>query len=378
MLEVRGARTRSQMSILPILFSTTPTKEPWYWATADAVVAVLLLLNVLLLVVVHGREVREGVRARRTARFRASFEQTLAELRSERLDEARLQRELRGLNELERPIAARMLTEDLRTASADGRSRICTALREIGGIDLMLRSARRLMPWRRALAVRTLGLVGAEEAVPELITRLSDRSRYVREAAVRALGRIEDERALPALAYLFANPGRVAPGLVYEALIAFRDSSAQVFRDGLHSPDEHVRVASVFGVASLEPEVSRARLERMLADGSAAVRTAAAEMLGRIGGAQVTDDLTRATRDEQPSVRRAAVSALGAYDDWKSLQLALDALDDPDRDTALRAGEALVRLSRQPNVGTEAAAATAANASWPVEAARLLSALETR
>ena len=67
-------------------------------------------------------------------------------------------------------------------------------LREVGAVDLLVRSTASRMPWRRALAVRTLGWAGAEETMPLLIERIGDRSRYVREAAVRALGRIGDRR----------------------------------------------------------------------------------------------------------------------------------------------------------------------------------------
>jgi HEAT repeat protein len=365
--------------LLALLPAALLTEQTWLWVVADTVVGVLLVLNVLLFVAVHGREVRQRLRGRRAARFEARFGATLAELRAERPDEARLRRQLRGLDRLERPIAARMLADQLRTASAEQRKRIRGVLREIGGIDLIVRSTRRLTPWRRALAIRTLGLVGAEEAVPALIPHLADRSRNVREATVRALGQIGDERAVPALAEVFAKPGSVAPGLPYEALISIGPASAHVFREGLGSPDEYVRVAAVFGVAAvLEPQDSRPPLEAMLSDDAGRVRAATAEMLGRLGGRRVPDELTRAARDEQFSVRRAAVSALGNYDDPQSVQLALNSLDDADRETALRAGETLVRLARRPNLGGAATAAIATNHSWPLETARRLASLEAQ
>ena len=341
-------------------------KEPWLWGTADAVVAALLLLNVLLLVWVHLREVRERHRRGRAARFEASFIATLAEVRSERPDEASLRRQLENLDRFERPIAARMVIEELRAAPADRRARILEALRQIGAIDAMLRSTRRRIPWRRALAVRTLGLTGAEEAVPTLIARLTDRSRYVREAAVRALGRIRDERAVPALGELFAEPQAAAPGLVYEALLAIGGSAALVFEEGLDARNEHVRVAALYGLASLlDRDRASAQAARMLDDDAAAVRAAAAEVLGRLGGRSVPTALERATRDEQYTVRRAAVSALSGYDEPRAVRLAVEALDDPDRDTAVRAGETIVRLGD-----------IAAIDDWPLERARMLASLE--
>jgi HEAT repeat protein len=365
------------MTVLGVLATTEPGKQPWFWGVADVVVGVLLALNLLLFVVVHARRLRQSSREQRAKRFRARFEQLLAEQGPGRgSDSDSVRGQLSSLNELERPIAGSIMIERLKVASSEERALTLEWLRRVGAIEALLRSLRRWAPWRRALAIRTLGLTGAEEAVPALIERLSDRSRHVREAAVRALGRIGDTRALPALARLYVEPGRVAAGIVYEALLAFGSASAQVFSEGLHSPNEHVRVPSVFGASLvLDPPVARSRLERMLGDESASVRAAAAEMLGRIGGDAVPEELARVSRDEERSVRRAAVSALGSYDDPKAARLALSALDDPDRDTVVRAGETLVRLSRLPSVGSIANAAVADGHAWPIERARILASL---
>jgi HEAT repeat protein len=365
------------MCRLCVLGFTEPGRQVWFWAVADVIVGALLLLNVLLLVFVHVRRVRQSARARRATRFRTHFERLLAEQgpgKSAAADSVRQQ--LRHLNGLERPLAFSMVIERLREVSPEERKQTLEWLREVGAVDTLLRSVRRWAPWRRALAIRVLGLAGAEEAVPALIERLSDRSRYVREAAARALGRVGDPRGLPPLAQLFAQPGRVSAGIVYEALLAFGSRSKQVFGEGLRSPDEHVRVPSVYGLGTVDPERARLGLGALLVDNSAGVRAAAAEMLGRIGGTEVGEELARATRDEERGVRRAAVSALARFDDPHALQLALSALDDPDRDTAVRAGEAIVELSRLPVVGASARDAAGKGQAWPLERARILASLE--
>ena len=123
-----------------------------------------------------------------------------------------LRTEIGRFDELERPIAATMLIERMKPASEEERCETLAVLREAGAVDSLARSTARGLPWRRALAIRTLGWIGAEETVPILIERLSDRNRHVRESAVRALGRIGDSVALPSLAELFRSPGRVGPG----------------------------------------------------------------------------------------------------------------------------------------------------------------------
>jgi HEAT repeat protein len=185
-----------------------------------------------------------------------------------------------------------------------------------------------------------------------------------------------DERALPPLADLFLNPGRAGAGIVYEALLALGDASVPVFREGLSSAEESVRVTSCFGIAAaVEPEAARPELERMLADPAGEVRAAASETLGRIPGATAPGALVQATRDDAPSVRRAAVSALGSYDDSRSLPFLLAALDDPERDVALRAGESLVRLGRLRAAGAQARAAMDETEAWPLETALVLDSL---
>jgi HEAT repeat protein len=176
---------------------------------------------------------------------------------------------------------------------------------------------------------------------------------------------------LPPLGELFRAPGRVGQGIVYDALIALGPQVEPVFAGALHSEVETVRIASCFGVAALaEPEAARRLLEATLSDPSAAVRGAAAECLGHVGGPFVPKGLARATRDDEPTVRGAAVGALGSYDDPDAVELAQNALLDPNWMTAVRAGESLVRLSRLPGAGEAAEQAVRRRrAEWPVERA---------
>ena len=207
-----------------------------------------------------------------------------------------------------------------------------------------------------------------------LIERVGDRSRFVRESAVRALGRVGDPQVLPLLGELFRAPGRVPSGVVYDALVSFGAAAEPTFAGALRSEHDSVRVASCFGVAAVsEPEQARAELAPLLADASAAVRAAAAEALGQVGGSSLPAALARASRDEVATVRVAAIRALAAYDDPQAVELALNALLDPDRDTAVTAGESLVRLAHRP--ATAAAAEDAIGRSgqaWPVERALVM------
>jgi HEAT repeat protein len=367
------------MAIAAQLAGLAEAKQPWFWASAAIVVLVLLVLNILIIAAVHARRLRQFFRGRRESRFDARAEEILGELDpvARTHDPQWLGAQVRKFNELERPIAATRLIERMGPASEEERAHVLEVLREAGVIDVLVHSTRRWMPWRRALAIRTLGWIGAAEAVPALLDRLSDRNRYVREAAVRALGRLGDPTALGRLAGLFRTPGPVGTGVVYDALTSLGPEAAPVFAHGLGSPVESVRIASCFGVAAVSAgEDARRGLETLLADEAAPVRAAAAEASGLVGGDAVSEALARASRDDEPTVRRAAVSALGSYDDPRAVELASAALVDPDREVAIRAAESLVRLSRLDRAGTPAAQALQGpEPPWPVQRALTLDSL---
>lgn len=343
-----------------MLVGLAEAKQPWFWQSAVAIAGTLLAGNLLVLISVYVHGAVQAMHRRRDVRIRAHVEELLADPESRRLIDA-----VARFNRPERQVAAFVLIERLDGATDDERARLLAAIRDAGAVDRVVRATRRRLPWRRALAIRTLGRIDAPEAVPALIARLSDRSRYVRECAVRALGRTRDPRGLPLLGDRFRTPGSVGAGVVYDALVTYGPSAEPIFAGALRSELVAVRVASCFGVAALsEPEQARTLLEPLLSDPSARVRAAAAESIGRFGGSVVPESLARASRDGEPAVRTAAAGALGSFDDPRAVELLSNALLDPDWDTVVRAGESLVRLGRP-------------DGPWPVERARILASLGT-
>src|SRR5262249_48249234 len=123
-------------------------QQPWLWETAGAVALTLLLLNVLLAVAVHGRRLRQSLRARRAKEFHGRVERILAELEpATRIRDPDWQhQQIARLDELERPIAATMLIERLKPESQDEREQTLEALRAAGAIELIVRSTERRMP----------------------------------------------------------------------------------------------------------------------------------------------------------------------------------------------------------------------------------------
>jgi HEAT repeat protein len=320
------------------VLGTTAADSAWFSQIAVVVSASLLALNLFLVLAIALHRLRERRLAHRRFAFEADSEELLAELNAE--------------------------------TSVHGAA-------YLRAMNLLAAGGRRWIPWHRANAVAVLGRLGDDEAVPLLVRRLSDRNRRVREAAVRALGRIGDDQALEPLARLFAAPGRVGAGVVHTALVAFVGRAEPVFAAGLESEIDSVRIDSCFGIAALAaPETARQLVTPLLDDDARSVRAAAAEALATLPGRDLPEGLARAARDPDAPTRGAAVLALGACENWRAVELAIAALDDPDRDVARLAGETLVRLSNYPVTSTAAHGALATNSlTWPVERAVILDAI---
>jgi HEAT repeat protein len=354
-----GVALDHRLRVLAIL-AVAGANDPWFWGVADAVALGLLLLTLLVVVALIVRRVRLGRRARREQAFRGRIDEVFAELdpRTSRRDREWLGEQIAAFDGFERPLAALALVERMKPVADEERAHALAVLREVGTIELLVRACRGRMPWRRAGAIGRLGWIRAADTVPVVMQRVGDRNRHVRESAVRALGQMRGSRAIGLLCDLFRSPGPVGEGVVYDALISYGRAAEPVFVGALGSSIESVRVASCFGVAATaEHDAARRVLEQLLDDESSAVRVAAADALAQVGTGAIPDALVRAARDEVPTVRSAATRALGSYDDACAVDLGLEALRDPDRDTAVGAGEALVRLSRRPAAGPSARAA---------------------
>ena len=123
-------------------------------------------------------------------------------------------------------------------------------------------------------------------------------------------------------------------------------------------------IAAVHGVAVY-------RLAGVLAsDSDARVRTAAAASIGIVGGGNAPVELVGATVDPDVNVRRAAVKALGSFDDPTAGGTLDERLEDDDREVAIRAAEAPVALTRRSRAAEAARARLESSSAWAVEYAR--------
>jgi HEAT repeat protein len=338
----------------------------WVVAVALAVVVVLLAI----VVVRHLQWVRrDRLRERAGRQLEPLFSRFL-----ESGDHGRLAEELRPvflhLDAAERPVAAVLVTDLMQQASPSQREVLRGELERAGIVELGERGTRRRSPWRRALACEALGKIGSELAVPALLERLQDRRPEVRMAAVRALGDIGSDEAIPALSKAFLESRAAPTNVVANALRRIGGESAPTFERGIAAEDPFVRISSCFGLAGLAGQYGAAAvsLARVLdSDPDVRVRAAAAAALGLVGGGGAPSELIGATTDADVLVRRSAVKALGSFDDPASGKTLVECAENDDRETALRAAEALVALARRPRAASEVGALLESSSSWAIE-----------
>lgn len=341
----------------------------WVLGAAAATIVILISIGVTR----HFQSVRAD---RRREHVRGALEPVFARF-FETADRARLAGELRPafmrMDAAERPVAAVLVANLMQEASLSQKEQLRNALEQSGIVELGHRGTQRFSPWRRALACEMLGKIGANRSAPVLLERLADRRPEVRVAAVRALGDIGSAEAVPALTDAFLER-RVAPtNVVNDALRRIGGESASAFERGVLSPDPVVRLSSCFGLSGIAESHAGCvhRLAEVLAsDSDAQVRAAAAGALGIVGGGDAPAALLRATADQEVFVRRAAVKALGRFDDPTSGETLHERTEDDDREVALRAAEALVALAARPRAARAARALLDSSSAWAVEYAR--------
>ena len=169
--------------------------------------------------------------------------------------------------------------------------------------------------WRRAEAVRALGLIEDSAALHTVIGALEDNHEEVRAAAVDSLGRLRDARAVTPLLDRLPDESRHQRVRVIDALRQIGAPVAEPLLIGLRA-----RPALLVHVADLVPAVC---------------------------GGNAADDLLQWTSNEEPEVRAAALLALGRLGlDDLSYYHALKALGDEDARVRAMAARALGRSGR--------------------------------
>ncbi|MBI5203202.1 MAG: HEAT repeat domain-containing protein [Elusimicrobia bacterium] len=211
-----------------------------------------------------------------------------------------------------------------------------------------------------------------------------------------ALRREADARAPKSTALQAALASREAGPRAQAAAAMGRAGSklyAPALRRTLRDPDAPVRYEAAFALGQLwidEPEPAAPEIAADLipaaADSEPAVKAAAIEALGKLGGKDFEPRLASWTADPEAMVRREAVTALfrlrylkrmDAYS-TTTVRALIDAFDDPDAETRWRAVDAFSRFPEPSAAADLARAAEDESANVRLFALRSLAQLETK
>jgi HEAT repeat protein len=236
----------------------------------------------------------------------------------------------------------------LLTALGDANERVrataATVLGWIGGKEAVARLREALDDAEarvRLAAVKALGRIGDAAAVQDLLRALGDADADVREAAAWALGQIGDAAAVEGLLEALGDSEWQVRWAAAWALEQIRDAAAA---PGPQRAPGYAEVG-LYVVAwnGLMQIRDKKGLLEALGDADAAVRRAAATVLGWIGGKEAVEGLLRAMGDADAGVRQAAAAALGRIGDAAAPEL-LRALGDAESDVRQAAAAALGQI----------------------------------
>ncbi len=194
--------------------------------------------------------------------------------------------------------------------------------------------------------VDALGAVGAPETGGIAVELLGHREPAVRGAALTTLAGFDPDTFLLLLSGLPPDPHWQVRADLARAL-ARADPGAAAYRLSLLLDDEDRRVvpAVLRALAEVRAPGLGAVLLNHLSDGNAAVRGAAARLLGGAGDGRAVEFLAGAYRDGSnaaaPAVRAAAVDALARLGGGPAVETLREALDDLDWAVRVRAAAAL-------------------------------------
>lgn len=164
--------------------------------------------------------------------------------------------------------------------------------------DVLLKQLKSDDPWERREALEELGRAGKDDAIPYLVSGLSDENPGVQQASVDALISI-------------GNPTVV-------------NSVTPLLRDDKNAPLRNMAVEVLGQVGSRDLD----SISHLLKDPDPDIRRFAADIVGTIGDKRGVPALIAALRDENPNVRSSSANSLGMMGDHDAIMPLINSLKE--------------------------------------------------
>ena len=185
----------------------------------------------------------------------------------------------------------------------------------------------------RLAATTALGELGLPQALPALLTALTDSKDDIRVAAIRGLSKTNEPCVIPPMICLSLT-GSAHRALIIEGIgkMEATDESVKVLTKCAKDDYDAFAAASLTCLAEHAPENPRVQkvVTKSLSHESPSVRMRAAEAVGRLGVKRSAEDLVKCLKDADPAVRRATAQSLGRLGHPGSVKPLLNRLKDDD------------------------------------------------
>jgi HEAT repeat protein/Na+-transporting methylmalonyl-CoA/oxaloacetate decarboxylase gamma subunit len=237
-----------------------------------------------------------------------------------------------------------------------GRERARQALEEYGfvarqsAIMLQGRDA-----WERSSAARVLGQIGSPASLTSLVEALHDNDSIVRNQAVTSLGQLKQPAAIGALLDIARRHSDIPPNLLSQSLSAcsvdslgYLDSLSIDLNEphtGADGEPQDLEPLSVEALPMGDDDDAMLGLLTKLESSDVKERAQVARELGMHQSQRAVSALCEtAQHDTDPSVRSAAVTALGSIDHQSVFAPVLVALNDETREVRAAAARTMSGL----------------------------------
>jgi len=253
------------------------------------------------------------------------------------------------------PILSAILTDE---ENQDIESEVLTALALIGGEGekVLIQRLTQSTPRERRRAATALGLSHGVAARKALAQAMNDKAEDVRVAAIYSLGKQDAVKYIDIMLRFLKDSDPEMRCAVIDVTVALsaNQDNADIMREKLvpllSDPNPIVRAATLKALSGIEdiPQETFVLIRQCLSDSYSAIISAASILLARLGDHTILLTLLQILSNQERDVilRSQVATALGILGDMEALHILTWAVRDEDQSVRLAALNALMQLEK--------------------------------